>query len=281
MSAAGSGAGGSQTNCASQPSSCGYPDATNSGVPAGTTLTNSGSITASSNGEVIKDVNIVNGSIDVTANNVTIEDSEITTGNGTLNGGTGQSAIQVESGVTGTIVEYTTMQGSNCNGGSLLFGVLNSSGAQLTMDHDYGQCLDDILHGSGALTNSYSIDSANIPNDHYEPVAYDGGDGSLTIDHDTLLNPHDQTAAVFTQCTFGDVSTLTIENSLLAGGGYVLYGPTSDSCGSGTGAESVTNNRFSTLYFANGGQYGLDAYFPSDTTWSGNIWDNSLAHANM
>ena len=26
------------TNCAAKPSSCGYPDATNTGVPAGTTL---------------------------------------------------------------------------------------------------------------------------------------------------------------------------------------------------------------------------------------------------
>ena len=272
---------GTQKNCAAKPSACGYPDATNSGVPAGTALTNSGSITANTPGQVIKNVNIVNGSITVAASNVTIADSEITAGDGTASNGSGEAAVTIESGVTGTTIEYTTMQGSDCNGGSLLFGVLNGSADQLTMDHDYGQCLDDILHGSGTLSNSYSIDNANIPSDHYEPVAYDGGGGSLTINHDTLLNPHDQTAAVFTQCTFGDVSSLTIENSLVAGGGYVLYGPTSDSCGSGTGPESVTDNRFSRIYFPDGGQYGIDAYFPKGTTWSGNVWDDTLAAARM
>lgn len=272
---------GTQKNCASQPSACGYPDATNSGVAPTTPLTGSGSITANVAGEVIKNVNIVNGSITVTANNVTIENSKITTGNGTVTNGTGDAAIVIQSGVSGTVVQYTTMQGSDCNGGSLLFGVMNNSNDQLTMDHDYGQCIDDILHGAGTLSNSYSIDNANIPNDHYEPVAYDGGGGGLTIDHDTLLNPHDQTAAVFTQCTFGDVSTLTITNSLLAGGGYTVYGPTSDPCGSGTGPESVTNNRFSRIYFRNSGQYGTNAYFPKNTTWSGNIWDDTLATAHM
>jgi hypothetical protein len=38
------------------------------------------------------------------------------------------------------------------------------------------------------------------------------------------------------------------------------------------------NNRFSRTYFASGGQYGVDAYFQSsNTTWSGNIWDDTLA----
>jgi hypothetical protein len=137
--------------------------------------------------------------------------------------------------------------------------------------------LDDILHGSGTLSNSYSIDNPTIPNDHYEPVADDGGNGALTIEHDTLLDTHDQTAAVFTQCTFGDVAKLTIADSLLGGGDFAIYGPTSDPCGSGTGPESVTNNRFTRLYYPNSGQYGAAAYFPNNTTWTGNVWDDTNA----
>ena len=263
-----------QTNCINAPSACGYPDATNSGVPAGTPLTpRSGNISANTPGQTISNVDLTGGTIVVTANNVTIENSRITAGDSQLNG---QSAIDIKHGVTGTKVMYVTMQGSNCNSGALFAGVMNESGDHLLMDHDYGVCLDDILHGSGALLNSYSLDNANIPNDHYEPVADDGGNGSLTVIHDTLLNPHDQTAAVFTQCTFGDVASLDIENNLAGGGDYAFYGPLSDPCSNGGGTETVKNNRLTRLYYPKGGQYGVGVYFTKDVTWSGNYWDDTL-----
>src|ERR1019366_9504592 len=188
---------GTQHNCVSDPSACGYPDATNSGVPAGTSLTPS------------------SGTINAAASNVTIKDVRITSGDGTLGA---NWAINIAQGVSGTQIDYTTILGNDCQAGSLMAGVWNASGDQLTMDHDYGSCLDDILHGSGTLSNSYSFDNANIPSDHYEPVAYDGGAGAITVNHDTLLNPHDQTAALFVTCYSGPVTSETIENRLLAGG---------------------------------------------------------------
>lgn len=274
-------AGTQQTNCVSHPSTCGYPDATNSGVPAGVQLTaRSGNITANVAGQTISNIDLTNGTIVVTANNVTIKDSRITTGNGQLNG---VSAVDVKPGVTGTLVEDTTMQGSNCTSGSLFAGVMNESGDQQTLLRDYATCIDDILHGSGTIKDSYSIDNSNIPNDHYEPVAYDGGDGSITIIHNTLLNPHDQTAAVFVTCYFGPVTSETIDNNLMAGGDYVIYGPEGNgACNSQTGHQEVIGNRFSKTYFSAGGQYGIDAYFQGgNTTWSGNYWDENLAVASM
>jgi hypothetical protein len=270
----------SQKNCITKPSACGYPDATNSGVPAGTRLTSrSGDITARTAGQTISNLDL-NGTINVTANNVTIKDSRITAGDGTLNG---VAAITIQAGVNGTVVEDTTMRGSNCQGGSLFAGVKNNSNDELTMERDYGQCLDDILHGSGTIKDSYAIDNANIPNDHYEPIAYDGGGGSITIDHNTLLNPHDQTAAVFVTCYFGPVTTETIDNNLMAGGGYVIYGPEGNgACSSATGHQEVKNNRFSRTYFQKGGNYGIDVYFQhNNTTWSGNVWDDTLAPVNF
>jgi hypothetical protein len=230
-------------------------------------------MTVSTPGAVISNLNLTNGTITVTANNVTIKDSVITTGNAQLNG---EAAIDIKEGVTGTLVQYVTMQGNDCQSHSLFAGVMNEGGDGLVMDHDYGTCLDDILHGSGTLSNSYSIDNANIPGDHYEPVSDDGGNGSLTINHDTLLNPHDQTAAVFTQCTFGDVTALTIQNSLLAGGDYAIYGPLSDPCSNGGGTESITGNRFSTTYFPKGGQYGVAIDLAKSVVWSNNYWDTTL-----
>ena len=272
---------GQQTQCVAQPSACGYPDATNSGMPAGTQLTaKSGNISANVAGQTISNVDLTNGTIVVTANNVTIKNSRITTGNGQLNG---TSAVDIKPGVTGTLIEDTTMQGSNCTTGSLFAGVMNESGDQQTLLRDYGTCLDDILHGSGTIEDSYSIDNATIPNDHYEPIAYDGGDGSITIIHNTLLNPHDQTAAVFVTCYFGPVTSETIDYNLMAGGDYVIYGPEGNgTCNSQTGQQEVIGNRFSKVYFPAGGQYGIDAYFQGNkTTWSGNYWDENLAAASM
>ena len=273
--------GGQQTNCVSHPSACGYPDATNAGVPAGTQLApESGTISANVAGQTISNIDLTGGTIVVAANNVTIKDSRITTGNGQLNG---ESAVDIKPGVTGTLVEDTTMQGSNCTSSSLFAGVMNESGDQQTLLRDYGACLDDILHGSGTIKDSYSIDNATIPSDHYEPVAYDGGDGAITIIHNTLLNPHDQTAAVFVTCYFGPVTTEIIDNNLMAGGDYVIYGPEGNgACNSQTGHQEVVGNRFSKVYFPAGGQYGVDAYFQSgNTTWSDNYWDENLAPASM
>ena len=69
--------GGFQANCIIKPSDCGYPDETNTGVPAGVMLTNSGSITVTQNGTVITGLNI-SGNITILANNVTIRNTRIT-----------------------------------------------------------------------------------------------------------------------------------------------------------------------------------------------------------
>lgn len=98
---------------------------------------------------------------------------------------------------------------------------------------------------------------------------YGGGAGALVVDHDTLLNPHDQTAAVFASVDFGNQTTLTVTGSILAGGDYVIYGGGSGSGGKVVGPVTITNNRFSRVYEPNGGYYGAAAYLnESVTTWS-------------
>ncbi|SDL83304.1 hypothetical protein, partial [Tessaracoccus oleiagri] len=57
----------------------GFPNATNTGVPAGTVLRRSGSIVVTTPGTVIDGLD-VDGSIDVQANNVTIRNSRVSTG---------------------------------------------------------------------------------------------------------------------------------------------------------------------------------------------------------
>ena len=105
----------SQTNCIKTPSACGYPDSTNTGVPAGTTLkSQTSNITVSTPGTTIKDV-ALEGSISVEANNTTIEDTDVTV-NGTQTCGEscGGRGIWIKPGVTGTLIQNVA-----CHGGAL------------------------------------------------------------------------------------------------------------------------------------------------------------------
>jgi hypothetical protein len=140
--------------------------------------------------------------------------------------------------------------------------------------YNCGEC----FHGAGTLTNSYVTADAEIDKDHYEGIYYGGGAGPLVVEHDTIIDPHEQTAAIFVSHDFGDVTTLTITNNILEGGDYVIYGGGSGSAGSVVGPVTVTGNRFSTKNYPKGAEYGPAQYFDDAVThWSGNIWDDTLA----
>lgn len=114
--------------------------------------------------------------------------------------------------------------------------------------------------------------------------------------HNSLLNPLPQTAAIINDvhaAGSGNFSGLTIDNNLMAGGGYTIY-PVNDSTNPNNISFTnvhITNNVFSRLigtspgtqpypaYYANGGNFGakyptgFSTYFadPSNV-WSGNTW---------
>ena len=219
-------------------------------------MTASGSVTASTPGEVINGL-AVSGTIDVTASNVTIENTDVANASSCCWG------VRIEPGVTGTVLKYDTIHGSDNASGSLAWAVDNAGDFNsVTEDHVYTYDADRILNGPGTVTNSYCLGNANISGEHYECVYT--GEGSVVISHDTLLETHAQTGATWVGPDFGDIDTYTVENSLLAGGGYTLYGAATNSSnparGVLVGPVTIENNRFSKLYFPKGGYYGADDY---------------------
>jgi hypothetical protein len=247
---------------------CGYPSPNTTGVPAGTQLTPSGSITISTAGAVVNGL-AVSGSVNVRANNVTIENSDIAYASSS------NAAVVIASGVTGTLLEHDSIHGTDNASGSLQAAVTDMPGTvnSVTEDHVYAYNVDRILEGPGTVSNSFNLGNANISGEHYEAV-YEGN-GSVTLNHDTLLNPHNQTAAIFLSTDFGPLGTVQITDNLLAGGDYVLYGDATNVANRGITSETVTGNRFSRLYFPDGALYGPATYMPSSYTWSGNIWDDT------
>jgi hypothetical protein len=260
-----------KTNCIALPSACGYPDATNTGVPAGTTLTSkSGAVSVTKAGTTVKGL-AVTGEVLVEANDTTLEDDEVTAG-----AGSGNHGIYIAPGVTGTVIDHVTCHGEGKGTQYCIFNKNSATKIESSYLYNCGEC----LNGPGTITNSFFDVTAVISGEHYEDIYYGGGEGPLIVEHDTMLNPQGQTATIFASTDFGNQTTLKITDNLLVGGGYTLYGGTScttGGCGSVKGPVTVTGNRFSRKYYPDGGYYGIAAYFDDAmTTWAGNVWDETL-----
>ena len=276
--------GGQQTNCIKVPSACGYPDATNTGVPAGTALkSESQNIAVNKAGTTIKDI-ALDAEISVEANNTTIEDSEITVeGTQTCGKSCGGRGIWIKPGVTGTVIKNVTCHGAAATGVNVTQYCIMSNDSDTTIEHLHAYYCTECLAGAMDLSESFIDETgAVIPEEHYEDIYYGGGAGPLIVNHNTMLNPQGQTAIVFASVDFGDQTTLTITNNLMAGGGYMIYGGGSGSGGKVVGPVTITGNRFSRKYYPEGGYYGVASYLEdSVTSWSGNVWDETLKSVPM
>jgi hypothetical protein len=289
------------TGCFYSPSRCGYPDPTNTGVPPGTTLTPSGSIVVNQPGTTVRSVDVT-GTIQILASNVTIEDSRVTqTSTCGPTSSCGNYAIAIAPGLTGVRiaqVETRTTPGATCEQD------IRNTGAAVTIEATYMHACDGNIYAAGptVLKDSYGVAKIEISADHIENIYFN--ETSFSAVHDTLLNPVNQTAVIFGNSGGGtDVTNcsnqLTVQESLLAGGGYSLY-PCAHSSQPGSSTLNILGNHFARClsaptYEANGGHHpcsaGFDTngYYPGSGSygiatdyyvgtgiWRGNVWDDSL-----
>jgi hypothetical protein len=274
--------------CSVSPHLCGYPDATNTGVPSSVTLLrvpgqvsrgqgwhydSRGWVEVDGNGAVLKGLYIPYD-LDISASNVTVTDVEVVdTGNGF-----GISLRHTEN-VTISDSEVFSPYASGAN--RLQVGIKDIYADSVNTVIAY----DNIWHTStavqiseGVVEDSYIHDMGYTSGDHLDGIASDAGDPhGLTINHNTVLNPFQQTTAVGLFEDFGAQFNCLIENNLIAGGGYALYGGANPG-GAPTSNIRVIGNRFARIYSKNSGYYGPFVYFAaggSGNTWSGNVWDDT------
>jgi hypothetical protein len=292
------------THCFAAPHTCGFPDSTNTGVPAGTTLTASGSLNVTTAGTVISGKNIT-GTINVLANNVTIENTRVTQNTTCGTRSTcGNYAIRISGGISGTVirhVETASVAGDTCEHD------IRNTGGTATIEFAYLHACDSNVYAVGPTTlkDSYGIGALAISEDHVENIYFN--ETSFTAIHDTLLNPVEQTAVIFGNSGGGtDVTNcsnqLTLLESLIAGGGYTIY-PCAHAAQAGTSSFRAEGNHFarcvsaegynpnggthpctggadSSGYYPKSGSYGMATnYFTAVTTWRNNVWDNNLQKA--
>jgi hypothetical protein len=261
-------------------SSGGFPNALNTGFRG--SLTAAGSNTISSPG-TYSGLSFTGG-VSIASSNVTLIDCLIT--------GLATDTVElfVNSGLTGILISHCTIIGNVSNSNIGVLGI-QTVGDAVACGVEVAFC--DISHcecvevGAGPLYihDCYFHDLGNASGDltHWECIYYGGnahGNGSFTlnIQHNTLLNPLTQTAAIFLEDFFGAATGITINNNFLScgatsgSGGYDLY--MAGNQGAGGVVATVTNNafqkKFSTLNYS-------ALAVPFTLTQSGNYDADTLA----
>ncbi len=274
--------------CAAMPHRCGFPDGTNTGVPAGTRLKSvpgqisrgpgwyynpRGWVEVVGNGAVLSGLSI-HHNLDISASGVTITHDRI------VNSGESSFGISLRH-TRHVTIEDTSISGENTSAGRLEVGIKDvygdSAGTTIRSDNIWDTATG-IQLGEGLIQGNYLHSPGYQPGDHTNGITANGGRATpLTIRHNTVFVNYPQTDAISLFSDHGVQGNRTIDDNLLAGGGYTIYG------GEGKGAAlpfnvRITGNRFSSIYFADSGHWGPVAYYASrghGNVWSGNVWDKT------
>lgn len=272
-----------------------YPDTTNTGVPAGTSLTAySGANPVTVNNTII-DSKTISATLEIRASgvviknsriqvsdtfaillddsnagfsnwSVTVQDSEIDCG-GDPPGGVNNSTALGSAFITGRRLNIHGCE----NGGD----VNQSFDVQDSYIHDLRQCSAAECGGDGSHTDGFQMSSC-----HFTPAGSAtcvSGVLNVTIKHNTIYSMKtgagtpEATEAFYTTSAIisnpsGDTNVL-IQNNILAGGAFTLY---CEQSSTGTNYQ-VLDNRFSTRFKSTIGFFGPSSGC-ADETKSGNVY---------
>jgi hypothetical protein len=238
-----------------------WPDASNTGVPAGTTLTNyTGPAVVTTNGTLIENKTI-NGGITVKASNVTIRNCRIN-----------QSAwFGVEGQYSpGLRIERCTIVGPGKNGepNSCILGG-DPAGATFIANNLSGVCIGIQTTGTCTIKDNYIHDLAGGQADpHFDGITLFAGQSGTLIEHNNIIVPSDHgTASVLigTGNNWGPISNTVIRNNRMAGApSYTIY--------SNGGTQS--NNKVSGTQIIDNlmqrGAYGYLVHENNTVVWTNN-----------
>jgi hypothetical protein len=234
-----------------------WPDGTNTGVPAGTPLQASGSVTVNTGGTqanpvVINGLNITGG-LTINASNVLVKNSKISNGN--------YNTVLIKSGVTNVVIQDTEINGRGNTAGNN--GV--NGPVKLLRVNIYG-VENGFVPGSNSEMRDSWIHGLQAPGEpHYDSVQIDGGQSNVLLEHNSIENNHGQTAAVMVDNYFGSATDIVVNNNKLTGGGYTVY---ADGNFSSTRVVDVeyTNNIIGKGYYG----YALIRGARTTVTWTNN-----------
>ena len=276
-----------KTNCSPVPSKCGFPDATNTGVPSGTVLKtvpgqvskgpgwafNSASqqVNVTGSGANLTGLNIPY-TVNVYAPNVTINNDKIVTD--------GYFGVSLRH-APGVVISNSVISGVNTGAGevgSAIIDVYSDSSSLVIKGNNISAFRTAVQVTTGQITGNYIHNPGFVAGDHTNGILDIGTKQPLTISGNTILNSISQTDAISLDATLADqaIANKTVTGNLLGGGSYAVYGGNARSAA--TSNIVVKNNNFSQAYYPKSGQYGPVAYFATGAAgncWCGNTWDTT------
>jgi hypothetical protein len=296
------------TNCVPNIGACGYPDAETSGVPGTVVLQevpdqvssgpgwhfdSRGFVQVTGSGANLTGL-LIPYNVNIAASNVTLQDDLITHGiitAASLKGGTpavpspdpsigNAITLRHTSNVT---IEDTTISGLEIKSTTLAGGIIDlfgdSTGLKISDDNIADTSVAVNANGGMISGNYIHSEMPGASGNHIAGIKSNDGSSGMTIEDNTILVGTSTSYAIGLFPTSGAQANRLIDNNILAGGNYVLYGGF-NSGGLHTSNIRVTNNRFSRFFQPNGGVFGPVAHWDpagADNVWSGNFWDNTLA----
>ena len=261
------GGGATQTlNCLPIPNRCGFPDASNTGVPAGTPLTKAVSCKITKDNAVL-DAQDFACNLEIYAKNVKITRSRIHPAS--------------ESGVYAVSTDV--------GDGSLLLEDSEISGAQNGIGYSNVTCRRCNIHGfsedavklgsNTSIIDSYIHGFASSPGAHADGAQLQAGEENILILHNTIdgtdgIGQTTPNSALFIAPDLGPTSDgpLTIENNLLAGGNFTIQIVDGNDGKYFLHHITLKGNRFRKGSFSYGPLRLQDDEAPF-TTVGNNVWD--------
>ena len=273
--------------CIAVPHACGFPDATNTGVPSGTALRSvpgqvssgpgwhfdpgGGYVVVTARGTVLSGLSIPCNLV-IDASDVTVQDVRVVTDE--------YFGISLRH-TTGVTIEDSTISGQNLTSGrvnSAIDDTYGDSTGIVIKNNNISRFRTGVQVSTGLIAGNYIHDPGYIHGDHTNGIYVAGTTEPLTIYGNTIFNDLGQTDDINLDASSSgqDVANKVVVDNLLAGGGYSIYGG-----GSHNGRTSnilIEDNEFGRLYYPEGGQYGPAAYVnprQAGNVWSGNVWSGT------
>jgi len=253
------------------PPAANFPDATDTGTPAGVTL------------HTCPTTITVAGTYDSCefSGGVTIKHTGVTITRSKIDGAVGPNDASMD----GVVIQDTTID-CHCPSTS------NNSTPIAIYGYDFTLTrvnLFDAGHGIGpegnnVIQDSYVHDLGGNTSAHKDGI-YVGNGTNVTIKHNNIEcndgSAGGCTSAIGLLSDFGTITNFTIDNNLLnTNGSYCFYGGGGPSKPYQPNHIAFTNNHFGRKDHPQCGAYGPVTYFDSSASgnvWSGNVWDDTGA----
>ena len=222
---------------------CGWPGPTNTGFPAGTSLTNTSGRAITTNNAVI-DGERINGQLIIRATNVTVKNSYISWDGG---GAGGSGVIKVEVGATATI-DHVEINGLNHTHACVWH---EGSAMTATAVKCYG--INDGMFSWHQSSRADSGDNVNISDSYFYGFTTNAANGHIDgfqtegashgrITHNTYNMDGGASGVISIWNSLTNSDDWTVQNNLITGGGFSMYAEDYSGPGFAIAPENVPNS---------------------------------------